>query len=226
MEGVIFNFFLALHIVGGSTGLITGTINLVRTKGGKRHKLVGKLFAYGMLVAGFSSFVLATIHPSTFLFMTGMFTVYMVGTGYRYVYLKMLGENQKPTFIDWFISLSMFFAGLILIGFGFWYLLQGEGFGLVFVVFGTIGLAFVRVDYGHYRGIVKHKNYWLVVHLQRMTGGYIASITAFLAVNSTYFPDSIPTVLYWLLPTAILTPLIVKWSIQYKSKDTSSKLIN
>ena len=37
---IIFAVFLILHILGGSVGLITGTINLIRKKGDKKHKLL------------------------------------------------------------------------------------------------------------------------------------------------------------------------------------------
>ena len=46
---IIFAVFLILHILGGSVGLITGTINLIRKKGDKKHKLLGKFFIYSML---------------------------------------------------------------------------------------------------------------------------------------------------------------------------------
>src|SRR5688572_28074925 len=93
---IIFTTFLTLHIIGGSLGLLTGTINLVRRKGDKNHKITGKVFSYAMLTAGVSSFVLSIIHPNYFLFMVGVFTVYLVGTGYRFLYLKMLGSTQQP----------------------------------------------------------------------------------------------------------------------------------
>ncbi len=96
---ILFNTFLILHILGGSIGLLTGTINLARKKGDKNHKQIGKIFAYSMLTAGFSAFVLSILHHNYFLFMVGIFTIYLVGTGYRYIYLKMLGSNQKPAFI-------------------------------------------------------------------------------------------------------------------------------
>ena len=214
----IFKIFLILHIAGGSIGLLTGTINLIRRKGDKNHKRVGKIFAYSMLTAGFSSFALSVIHPNYFLFMIGVFTIYLVGTGYRYVYLKMLGGDQRPAFLDWAITLAMLLAGLLFIGLGLRNVLTQNSFGIVFIVFGALGLRFVKTDYDNYKGSFKDKDYWLLAHLQRMTGGYIAAITAFLVVNAKYSPIALPSVLVWLLPTAILTPLIISWSKKYKAK--------
>jgi uncharacterized membrane protein len=215
---ILFNTFLTLHIIGGSVGLFTGTINLVRKKGDKNHKLIGKIFTYSMLTAGFSSFALSILHPNYFLFMIGVFTIYLVGTGYRYIYLKMLGSEQRPTILDWTITIGMLMAGLLFIGIGIRHLLAQNNMGIVFIVFGVLGLRSVKTDFDNYKGKLKAKNYWLLAHLQRMTGGYIAAITAFLVVNAKYSPVVLPSVLVWLLPTVILTPLIIAWTKKYKVK--------
>jgi uncharacterized membrane protein len=215
---ILFKAFLTLHITGGTVGLFTGTINLVRKKGDKKHKLTGKIFTYAMLTAGFSSFALSIIHPNYFLFMVGVFTIYLVGTGNRYIYLKLLGSYQRPTVIDWTITLGMLLAGLLFIALGIKNLITHNNFGIVFIVFGGLGLFFVKTDFDNYRGKLKTKNYWLLAHLQRMTGGYIAATTAFLVVNAQYSPIVLPSVVVWLLPTVILTPLIISWSKKYKVK--------
>jgi uncharacterized membrane protein len=212
----IFKVLLVLHIAGGSIGLFTGTINLIRRKGDKPHKLTGKIFAYSMLTAGFSSLALATIHPNYFLFIVGVFTIYLVATGNRYLYLKMLGSNQKPTILDWTITAGMLLAAILFIAVGIQLLVASNNFGIVLIVFGGLGLRLVRTDFGNYKGKVKAKNYWLLAHLQRMTGAYIASATAFLVVNSNYSPVALPPVVVWLLPTAILTPVIISWTRKYK----------
>ncbi len=213
-----YKLFLALHIIGGSVGLFTGTINLVRKKGDKNHKLIGKIFAYSMLVAGCSALILSLIHPNYFLFIIGVLTLYLVGTGYRYIYLKLLGSNQKPKLLDWVITIGMLLAGVVFIVLGVIHLVTQNNFGIVFIVFGTLGLRSVKTDFDNYSGKLKEKNYWLLVHLQRMTGAYIAAITAFLVVNLKYAPAAIPAALVWLLPTLIITPLIIKWSKKYKVK--------
>jgi len=224
---ILFKTFLVLHIIGGSVGLFTGTINLVCKKGDKNHKLVGKIFAFSMLTAGLSSFILSIILQNYFLFMIGVFTIYLVGTGYRYIYLKMLGSDQIPTILDWIITTMMLLAGFTFIGLGIYKIFLLDNFGIVFMVFGILGLRLVKTDFNNYKGKFKTKNYWLIAHLKRMTGGYIAAITAFLVVNSKYSPIVLPSVLIWLLPTAILTPLIISWTKKYKVKikqiETSEK---
>ena len=219
----LFKVLLILHIVGGTVGLLTGTINLIRKKGDAPHKLIGKFFAYGMLVAGLSSLLLSTLHPNYFLFIVGVFTIYLTATGYRYLYLKQLAKDQKPGVLDWSISVGMVVAGIVFFIFGSRLLITSNTFGIVLLVFGGLGLRLVKTDYDNYKGKIKVKNYWLLAHLQRMTGAYIASATAFLAVNAKYSPIDLPSFVIWLLPTAILTPLIISWSRKNKIEIKTAK---
>jgi len=210
----IFNLVLILHIVGGTIGLLTGTLNIARSKGDKIHRQAGKLFVWAMLTVGFSALVLSAIHPSYFLFMVGIFTLYMIGTGNRYLFFKQ--ANKLPSMVDWIITITMALFGFLFVALGIWFLLKSDFFGLVFLTFGSFGLLFVRTDITNYQGKSKAKNYWLLAHLQRMTGGYIAALTAFLVVNAKHSPVQIPPALFWLFPTIILVPLIIRWSRKYK----------
>lgn len=211
---ILFNLFLTLHIIGGAFGLITGTINIIRKKGDKSHKLTGRLFSYGMFTAGISALILSSMHVNYFLFIAGVFTIYQIGTGNRYLHLKKLGNSQKPAAIDWILTAGMCIAVLVFIILGINTLINKNSFGIVYVVFGVISLRFVKTDMDNYTGKAKTKNYWLLAHLQRMTGGYIAAMTAFVVVNSNYIP--LPPVVLWLLPGIIVTPFIIKWTKTYK----------
>jgi uncharacterized membrane protein len=216
---ILFKIALILHIVGGSIGLLSGFVNMLRKKGDKNHVLVGRIFFYSMMLAGFSALLLSVLHPNYFLCMVGVFTLYMVSTGNRYIYFKLLSKNnEKPKLIDWLITYIMFIAGLLFMGFGIWFLTKSNSFGWVFLAFGFFGLVFVKQDFTNYKGESKFKNYWLVAHLQRMTGGFIAASTAFLVVNAKYIPLEIPGFIYWLLPTAVFTPLIIMWSSKWEVK--------
>lgn len=212
---ILFKTFLIIHILGGSVGLITGLLNIIQNKGGVKHKLIGKVFYFSMLSAGLTSLVLACIHPNYFLFMVGLFTLYMVLSGYRYLKIKHRDTHVSKN-SDWAITIIMFLAGIIFIVLGIWFIINLKLFGLVFTTFGCIGLLFVRQDYLNFTNKATTKNYWLLGHLQRMTGAFIASLTAFLVVNTKYFPDTIPSYIFWLLPTTLFTPLIIKWSKKHE----------
>jgi len=205
----LFTVFQWLHIVSGSIGLLSGTINLVKKKGDKPHRLIGKVFFVSMTLAGVSSLILASIHPNQFLFVIGVFTLYQVLTGQRYLILK----KQQASYYEWLLTACMLVFAIYFAGYGAYKLYQGVSFGLVLMVFGLFALLMVKTDYENYTGKPAHKNFWLITHLQRMIGAYIASLTAFLVVNNTLLPG----VIAWLLPSVLLVPFIMFWSKKYTS---------
>lgn len=212
---VVFKVFLFLHILGGTVGLLSGLINILRTKGDKKHQSIGRVFFMSMLTTGVTSLVLAFLHSNHFLMMVGVFTLYMVISGQRYLKLKQ-SDKIEPKLIEWTITLLLLVAGLLFLGIGFVAIVKSNLFGIVYLSFGGLGLLFVLQDFKNYNDKTTIKNTWLIGHLQRMTGSFIASFTAFLVVNAKYFPEQIPSFVYWLLPTIILTPLIIKWSRKYE----------
>lgn len=215
---ILFTSFLTLHIIGGTIGLLAGTFIMFRKKGDRIHQRIGKLFAYCMLAAGLSSLILATLHRNDFLLAVGVFTIFMTGTGWRYLYLKEIAKGQKIVLIDWILMVFMLIFGLFLVGLGFYYLMNKSYFGIIPLLFAWRGISFVISDYKTYKGKITLRNYWLIFHLQRMVGAYIASLTAFLVVNAPDKSGFLP----WLLPSLIVVPFIVKWSRKYSIKSPSS----
>ena len=122
-----------------------------------------------------------------------------------------MNQGQKASVIDWTLFGLMSIFALLFVGYGITSLIKNNNMGFVLIVFGIISFLMLAADWRVFQGNIKRKNYWLLLHLQRMMAAYIASLTAFLVVNNTYLPGPIA----WLLPTLIITPLIVKWSGQY-----------
>jgi hypothetical protein len=147
---------------------------------------------------------MSMLHPNLFLMLVGIWTIYMLLTGKRFLSIKTLDDVDK---IDWAISI-----GMLIIAFGFfilgiYQLVKSNSFGTVLIVFGSLGFLFVKTDIDTFRGKSKFKNFGLMIHIQRMMAAFIASTTAFIVVNNKILPE----VLAWLLPTIFLTPLIIKW---------------
>lgn len=205
---LLFKILLVIHIIAGSIGLFTGTINIIRKKGDKPHVLVGKFFFYAMIINAIAGFIMSILHDNLFLLIIAVFSFYMAVTGQRFLYLKKLDKGQKPKTIDWAVTITMICFAIFFIIYGIALLVNHNNFGIVLLVFGFISIQMARKDIATYRGRVKYKNYWLLIHIQRMIGAYIAALTAFLVVNNTYLPG----IVAWLLPSVILTPLIFYWS--------------
>ena len=210
---ILFKFLLFVHIFAGVIGLVSGTLNIIRKKGDKKHKLIGKFFLYSMLLNGIFGMLMTILHPNLFLFIIGVFTIYMVATAQRYLSLKGIPKGQKVLKIDWILSCTMLLFGVGFIIFSIRLFLNSNSFGLVLLAFGLISIMMVWLDFKNYTNKITDKNFWLLVHIQRMTGAFIAATTAFLVVNNTYLPP----VIAWLLPSVLIVPLIIIWSKKYKS---------
>ena len=215
---ILFKILLIIHIICGTVGLFVGSYVLFAKKGDTVHKKTGSIFFYAMVINGFVSLVLAKLHPNIFLFIVGIFSLYLLLTGKRYLQKKIVAQVQV---MDWILLGFMLIFGIGFICLGIFYILNSANFGIVPIVFGLLGLRFVFNDYKNFRGQSTIKNYWLTSHIQRMIGSYIAAATAFLVVNNTVLPN----VVAWLLPTAILVPLIFKWSNKYKKETPSVNLL-
>jgi len=211
---IIFKVFLFIHIISGTVGLLSGTINMINKKGNKLHKQIGLFFFYGMLTNGVSALVVACIHFNVFLFIVGVFSIYILSTAKRFLFLRGIHTGQKPKKGDWVVTYSMLFFGLCFMIYGGTLIAFSKNFGVVLLVFGIISFLMVKQDIGIYRGNIKNTNYWLLIHIGRMIGAYIASITAFLVVNNTILPSLVA----WLAPGVLLTPLIFYWINKYKGK--------
>lgn len=208
----VFTIFLFIHSVSGALALITGTFVMFLNKFTPRHAQLGKLFAVSMLLSGISSFVLSSLHYNDFLFGVGVFTLYLIITGWNFLSLK--NNEQSPRYR----LCSLLLMSLIsLFALFFMYraislFLQANYIGTLFLLFALGSFAMARQDYNTLKGKKTAKNDWMLLHLQRMVAAYIASLTAFLVVNA---PQSM-NFIAWLIPTAILTPIIIMWVKKYR----------
>lgn len=116
---------------------------------------------------------------------------------------------------DWILSLMMLIFGLFFLVFGVDAVSKGNYFGSVLLVFGSVSLSFVYQDYRNFKGFSNVKNYWLISHIQRIVGSFIAAFTAFLVNNDISF---LPEIISWLLPTVIIVPFITLWRRKYEIK--------
>lgn len=207
----LFNTLLYIHIAGGGISLLIGFIILCLKKGDKRHIFIGNIYFYALLTASVFAIPMSYLHSNYFLFIISVFTIYMLLTGKRYLQKK---SNVNVTKTDWILTVLMAIFGTAFIGFGILHIIKSNLFGVVFIVFGSISYLFVYQDKNNFIGQSTIKNYFLITHLQRFIGSYIASATAFLVVNNKILPG----VIAWLLPTILIVPLIIKWTRKYKIK--------
>ena len=221
---ILFKIILGIHIAGGTIALIGAPIAIVVHKGGKTHRTAGKIFFWGMTTVFVTAIYMSIVHNIPFLFMIAFFSYQLVMSGYRALYYKKLHRGQEVKRLDWIIVAVAAFVNVAMIGWGAWqYISFQNTIGIVSAVFGLIGLSFSWRDYSHFRKGTKEKNAWLFKHLSGMIGGYIAAVTAFMVVN---FADNLPTLIVWLGPTVVGTPLIFYFVASYRSKLLRGKELN
>jgi len=222
-QGINFYFILIVaHAVAGGIALFAGPGALIALKGGRVHRMFGKTFYVTMLVTATLALVISNLpgHKNFFLFSIGIFSIYMVSTGYRYLSLDNLHKGQKPLAIDWALTsmMAVFCLVLVIAGtaqlLGIYDLMYDKSFGIVMIVFGLFSLGMVWQDLKGYRGKVEYRNHWLLVHISRMIGANIAAFTAFLVVNNN---NILPNLVAWLLPTAIGVPISIYWQNKQKN---------
>ena len=202
-----FKIFIALHAIGGFISLIAGTISVIARKGNLWHKKAGMVFYYGMLVAGISGIVASLLpdHNNPFLFVVGLFSVYLVLSGYRalrFNKVKVMSELRYDKIISW----SMLIIGLAMIIYGALSLLSGSSMGWILIIFGGIGVLNAVNDIRAMRDIASLRTKYLRLHIGKITGGYIAAFTAFFVTNQV-----LPALLSWLLPTIFGVLFIGYW---------------
>lgn len=83
MPALSTSLVFALHIAGGTLGLVAGAAALVVTKGGRLHRAAGTVFLLSMLVMGASADYLAVVRPGQIpnLFI-GTLAIYLVVTAW------------------------------------------------------------------------------------------------------------------------------------------------
>ena len=144
---MLFKTILILHILSGFTSLLLGTIVLIRKKGDRLHKKLGFIFTLTMVVTGLCAFYLAFIHPNIFLFVVGVFTIYLAISGYRMIRLKKAHLGQKPQLGDALLTIGMLICSAILYYLGIRYALAKQVFGIVFLLFATVSLRLCYIEY-------------------------------------------------------------------------------
>ncbi|MGV9002517.1 hypothetical protein [Flavobacterium sp.] len=192
-----------IHAFFGGIALLAGLGSMIFQKGSKKHKQSGKLFSISMIISSLISLPIAWMphHENIFLFLIGIFTIYLVLSGNRVLRFK---TKKEARFTDKLLSGSLFFSSLLMLTFGILYLQENGNVGVLFLFFGAIALVLSIRDFNFYKNIDKNKI--LPLHLGKMSGAYIASVTAFLVAGIKF-----QGILYWIAPTIIGAFFIGYW---------------
>jgi uncharacterized membrane protein len=213
---------LVLHIISGFTALITGFMSMLNSKGGKRHRLTGKIFFTAMTGVFISATFISIAKGLAFLFMVGFFSYYLACSGYRILYLKKLHLRQKPKFLDWTISGIGVFAGLGLVLFSIQWFSSRGAWGTVPLAFGSFCLINGITDLRNFFIPPTNKQHWIITHGSRMGASFAATCTAFIVVN---LHIGNLTWILWILP-GVLVGIWISRTIRNYLQPKTTKLQN
>jgi len=213
MEQTI-TILIYIHAFFGGIGLITGIGSVMVKKGGILHKRMGKLFSIGMIISSLISIPICWMpkHQNIFLFLIGLFTIYLVISGNRALNFK---NKLKADFTDKLISGTMFFFSVIMVAIGLYCQFNTIENGILFTFFGGFGFYMTFKDFIFFKNLSETNKNWLSKHIGKMIGALIASITAFIVAGI-----GLGNAIAWMTPSILGTIYIIYWNrkIQPKTK--------
>ncbi len=192
-------FLLYFHIACGFSAILAALGAMLSTKGAKQHRKFGSLFFYAMTGVFITAIPLALFINNLFLFLIALFSYYLAFSGWRYA-----KNRSGPQRLDLIVSLSMLIVSILMMGTA---LLQMHQNKIILMLFGAFGLLFsfsdIKLHYTH-SSTGKQR---IAHHLGAMLGATIAALTAFAVTNISIQP----TIILWLGPTFLITPVIMWW---------------
>lgn len=193
----------------GGIALLAGAVSLLLKKGSSGHKKAGKLFYYSMLISALAAFIVAVLpnHENPFLFSIGLFSTYFLISGRRSLYYKQQDFQIQPDII---IAYLILLTGICML---LYPLLFSRSLNIVLLVFGIVAIRFGIRDLRLLKNTSLLRNKWLKLHVGKMTGGYIAAVSAFFVVNQI-----LPGIWNWFIPGIIGSAYIAYWIKKLKTK--------
>ena len=198
------SLILAVHIFLGSVAVLGMVTAWLAKKGGLWHRRGGKAYVLGMAGSLLAALVVSILTRNMFLFLVGLFSAYLVYTGYR---LAVARDGIRNS-LDKSTAVIALVTGLTMIGYGVYLLFSSDSsMAIVVAVFGVLTASFGFSDFrlGDKWPAGKER---IVLHLSRMGGASIATMTAVFVVNV----KTDPAFIAWLLPSIPGSLLIAYWT--------------
>lgn len=193
-----------LHIAAGAASLLTGLVALLTRKGGRAHRLAGKLFFVAMLTIGATAIGLAIVRPNPLLFCLAVLSCYLAVYGRVALARKRLPARTPAPRSHYVPSVAFALFAV------YFAVAAARSGSLVFLLFAVLAALLIV---GHLRSLRaggEYRVHWLLDHQAGFVAAYIASVTAFTVVNlPRLLPDAQwAALLVWFGPTLVGVPLL------------------
>lgn len=209
MIELILKVLLSIHVIAGASTLVTGPIAIFYNfRDPRKHRIVGKVFFYSMLIVATTAIVMFINHPEkVFLqFLLGISLLVLAGIfrGMRSIFLM---KGARVSSFDWGYTVLLGLNAVFMLSMSAWHLSIGTmiAFPILFGVFGSMSAIDTFKNWKIFRNPdALHPLDWMQLHLSTMLGAFTASTTAF-TVNVA--PEFMPWWAQWFGPTILLLPL-------------------
>jgi hypothetical protein len=211
------HIFLAVHITAGGGAFVLAPLALITAKGGKAHRMWGKIYFWCMTVVAFTALVMAAYLPVLFLALVAIFSFYAAFAAYRVLGQKAAWKGAPVVRgLDWVAAIFCFAASLTLALLGAARPEIVQNLRIPAIVFGVVGMRISGRSMWRFTHPPVEKMFWWYVHLQGMIGSYIAAWTAFSLV--TIGPLLHGAWWLWIVPISVGLPAIVATTAYYQRK--------
>ena len=195
---------LTIHILAGTIALLCAALAISLEKGKRLHVLLGRAYFWSMAAIFLTAIPMSIISSNIFLFLIAIFSFYLAFAGMRFA------RNRKgiATTSDWIAVSLTILSGLGMLILSAIFFSNDDSQYIVLLVFGFLAITLGYADFTSYKNNTATGKERISRHLTNMMGGTIAVITAVLVVNPPFEPEW----LWWILPTALITPVIFWWN--------------
>ena len=197
-------YLLPIHILAGTIALLAAAFAICSEKGKKIHITSGRTYYWGMVCIFLTALPMSIITSNVFLFLIAFFSFYLAFAGRRFA------QNRKgiASIVDWIAVGLMIAAGIGMWVLAVFYSIENNSQYITLTIFGFIAIALGYTDYKTYKQQEATGKKRIARHLTNMLAGTIAVVTAVLVVNVDMEPQWLP----WVLPTLLITPVIIYWN--------------
>jgi uncharacterized membrane protein len=207
MADVQVRLLVFVHVAAGLACLLAGAVALLaRPKGQVLHRLTGRAFARLITVVGATAFGLLVFRFNTFFFVLAVFSFYLAFSGVRVLDRKRPDRGQAAKPIDVWAAWTTVIVAVAAIGLRLAGVLGDDAAVVLGVLSASVATAvydlwrFARPEHS-----LSRRNVWLVEHLAKMGGAYIAISSAFSATVLTFLPHPLGSI--W--PALVGTPPLI-----------------
>ena len=226
-----------LHVAAGFVGLAAFWIPIFTRKGGRHHRLFGRIFkwcAYLVLAGAAAGLALNYVNlarlgigpadePAGFAFLVFLsyltlvtFVIVRHGTEVL-LHKRSLAEMNRP--LDRLLAWAAIASSVVLIAYALHFAPPNR---ILLFALSPIGFAAGSGILKAIGGKLRERNAWLLEHLGAMLGAGIAFHTAFAVFGATRLFDlgfeGWVAVIPWILPTLLGVPATILWTRKYRTQ--------